>query len=133
MSVQPDIPISPPGAMSQRTDLGPSQAMQQLPNAAYGEQKDFQQIQGGAPMATGPSVPAPPALTDPTQRPNEPLTSGAPVGAGPNALMDPKAQAIKDDTLMLREKYMPQLKQLAQLPDAPKLFKMYVQYLDGAR
>jgi len=99
---------SGPGSLSQRTDGGPAskQAMRYvsgMPN--YGDGTDMMQIQGGAPMAATPSPrptspsqmaqaaqqqqqPAQPQqppvvpLTAPTQRPNEPVTTGAATGAG---------------------------------------------------
>jgi hypothetical protein len=63
---------------------------------AYGENADFNDIQSSAPLAatpsvsnmrtrnqrpTGPSVAATP-LFSPTQRPDEPVTAGAPFGPG---------------------------------------------------
>lgn len=96
-------PVSGPGALSQRTDGG--QPIRDLPDARYGESADFVAQQQGAPLAqatgpsdvpmprtgasiTEPSVPAgPPAeltpLFAPTARPDEPVTAGSPLGAGP--------------------------------------------------
>lgn len=84
--------VSGPGKFSQRTD----QPKVQIPNADYGEQSSYQQLQSGAPMAASPSVPNTPAfnlqtllgsagsnvtpLNAPTQRPNEPVTTPAPTG-----------------------------------------------------
>lgn len=80
-----------PGKFSVRTD-GLS-----LPSAAYGEGVQTQAIKSGAPMATTPDVrgatntevrqaaaqaPITP-LFAPTQRPEEPITSGIPMGEGP--------------------------------------------------
>lgn len=81
-----------PGKFSVRTD-GLS-----LPSAAYGEGVETQAIKSGAPMASTPDVrgatntevrqaaasagPVTP-LFAPTQRPDEPVTSGIPLGAGP--------------------------------------------------
>ena len=94
-------PVSGPGALSQRTDGGPAQAMRDLPDAKYGENTAFRGIESGAPMAAapspssggaglGPSGPAsappaltpPPPLTDGTTRPDEPVTHGADAGPG---------------------------------------------------
>ena len=86
--------VSGPGKFSQRTD----QAKVDIPNADYGEQQAYQQLQSGAPMAAAPSVPGgAPALNlgslfsgaganvvplnAPTQRPNEPVTTAAPATA----------------------------------------------------
>ena len=61
---------SGPGKFSKRTDR---QAPKQLPNAAYGEQKQFQAEQAGAPMAKTPNPMADVVpLTAPTRRPDEP-------------------------------------------------------------
>ena len=77
-------PVSGPGQLSRRTDGGPSQVNATLSDARYGEQAAFQQIQSGAPMAaTVMPRPAPVPLTHPTQRPDEPVTAGAPLGPGP--------------------------------------------------
>lgn len=83
--------VSGPGPMSQRTDIGDVQKTRDLPNADYGEQQAYQSQQAGAPMA-GDSGQAPagnPAAASvipmgaASQRPGEPVTSGADSGAGP--------------------------------------------------
>ena len=79
-------PVSGPGALSRRTDGGgPGQGQQRLANAAYGEQKAFGEIQAGAPMAKAerPPMPQVTPIGAPTERPDEPVTAGAPVGPGP--------------------------------------------------
>jgi hypothetical protein len=93
-------PASGPGALSQRTDGGPGQPMRALPNARYGENKEFMGLQRAADMAgqpTGapgasPAGPSPDESVDlsslvgldaPTTRPTEPVTAGAPIGPGP--------------------------------------------------
>lgn len=95
-------PVSGPGAMSARTD---GQAPRQLDNAGYGEQKAFQEIQGGAPMATAPSsggsggggggdpLAALTGMGAPSGMPNVPITDGAAfgAGAGPEALGLPQS------------------------------------------
>lgn len=77
---------SGPGKFSKRTDL---------PSAYYGEGVETAAIKSGAPLATtrsatassAPSVaPAPVTpLFAPSQRPDEPITSGINTGAGPGA------------------------------------------------
>jgi len=72
-------PVSGPGALSQRTDMINSD-----PNV-YGDRKATQEIMSGAPMAKAQPVPTPRpvvGLFDPTQNPNEPVTTGNPMGAG---------------------------------------------------
>jgi hypothetical protein len=78
---------SGPGKFSKRTDL---------PSAYYGEGVETAAIKSGAPLATtpsatassAPSVPAPAPVTPlfaPTQRPEEPITSGIDSGEGPGS------------------------------------------------
>lgn len=79
-------PVSGPGAMSKRTDGGPTQPVQEVGGFEYGGRQDFVDIQGGAPMAAtdnAPAMPPPTPLFAPTERPNEPVTAGAPLGPGP--------------------------------------------------
>jgi hypothetical protein len=73
-------PVSGPGKLSQRTDMVPSD-----PNV-YGDRKAMQETMSGAPMAqAAPVAKASPitGLFDPTERPNEPVTTGNPMGEGP--------------------------------------------------
>ena len=100
--------VSGPGKFARRTD---SQPVTDIPNAAYGEQAAFRSIQQGAPMAAAQGLPPSTApggaapgvtpLTAPSERPNEPVTSGADVGAGPTSAVlgipsDPQAQRNQD-------------------------------------
>lgn len=115
-------PVSGPGALSQRTDGGPAdkQATRRLPNAGYGESKDFESIQGGAPMAEAPSVPRQftgIGLGEPSGRPDEPVTAGADAGAGPGS----EALGIpNEDTADLQSlvAYLPVLEFMANRPNA---------------
>lgn len=78
-------PVSGPGALSKRTDGGPQQPVADVGGFEYGGRKDFADIQGGAPMAAADKA-APVDVTPlfaPTSRPNEPVTSGVPIGPGP--------------------------------------------------
>lgn len=91
-------PVSGPGALSARTDGGPGgqQPVQDLPNAQYGENRDYVEQQQGAPLAQSPSVPTAPSgagagggpaasvpgFGDATARPDEPVTEGAALGDG---------------------------------------------------
>ena len=71
-------PVSGPGRLSQRTDMVNSD-----PNV-YGDRKATQELMSGAPMAKAETMPATPVtgLFAPTERPNEPVTTGSPLGAG---------------------------------------------------
>lgn len=126
-------PVSGPGALSQRTDGGPAdaQAMRALPNAAYGENAEFQGIQAGAPMFEDPGVPMPPGIDAPTMRPGEPITAGADMGPGPGSEILPSyQQMVRQDTEKLL-KYLPMLEGRANEPDAPQAFRLFVRHLKG--
>jgi hypothetical protein len=83
--------------LSQRTDGGPAskQAAKKMTGMAYGENSDFMDLESAAPMEAAPKVEAmPPSEIVPTDRtvipmgadslrPQEPVTAGAPLGAGP--------------------------------------------------
>ena len=85
-------PVSGPGALSRRTDGGPTQGAKYIPGGKYGESKALMDAQTAAPMAASrqPSMPQQSAglspltlLTAPTERPNEPPTAGMSFGPGP--------------------------------------------------
>ena len=84
-------PSSGPGALSQRTDGGPSQAAKYIPGLPYGEGQATYAQQTAAPMAAAEPAPAAPtlppmlSLNDATQRPDEPLTAGLDIGEGPGS------------------------------------------------
>lgn len=126
-------PVSGPGALSQRTDGGPAdgQAMRALPNAAYGENKEFQQIQAGAPMAEDPGTPMPMGIDAPSTRPAEPVTAGADMGAGPGSEVLPSINQAMDEDMMKLRRYLPLLERRAAEPDVPQAFRMFVRYLKG--
>lgn len=79
-------PVSGPGALSKRTDGGPTQGAKYMPGMGYGQNTMPQQT--AAPMA-GRAEPAPmempTPLMAPTSRPNEPITSGINLGEGVGA------------------------------------------------
>ena len=90
-------PVSGPGRMSRRTDGGAAQTTVPMTGMGYGETADFNDIQSAAPLAAAPAAPnarsrnkvpagqgaAASPLFSATQRPDEPVTAGAPVGPGP--------------------------------------------------
>jgi len=108
-------PVSGPGQLSRRTDGGPQQTTVPMTGMAYGENADFNDIQSAAPMAAAPSVSntrtrntsptgqraAATPLFSPTQRPDEPVTAGAPFGPGPgpSTPMQQQRRAGLSDTL----------------------------------
>lgn len=131
--------VSGPGMFSQRTDLQ-GQPQRQLGNAAYGEQKEFADIQGGAkmnraPMGMGGGMDAMPKVTglsEPTQRPEEPVTAGAPSGPGGGLESigygdNPQSQNMMDAKAVAR--YMPSLMRAANTPGVPPSFVRFVKYV----
>ena len=97
---QNPAPVSGRGRLSQRTDGGPQQVQAEMSGMPYGENQEFEAIQASAPMRAAPSASSPRArqrkatkagrqatapLFSATQRPEEPVTSGAPFGPGSNA------------------------------------------------
>lgn len=96
-------PVSGPGSMSRRTDgAQPARYTSGMP---YGDGQDFYDLQTSARMnESGPAVQpavrsqgpaAPPQqvtpLFAPTERPDEPITAGAPFGPGPGPAPQPVA------------------------------------------
>lgn len=129
--------VSGPGKLSRRTDG--TQPMSAPTGMDYGDHKTLMDQERTAPMAGTPSTPnlniAPPAqaaggagyqgpgLADPSQRPDEPITQGADIGAGdgPEALgMAPTPQQKPDG-------YMTQtLAQLSNTDTTGQLAKLYL-------
>jgi hypothetical protein len=130
-------PVSGPGRLSRRTDGGPVQAAKEIPGGGkYGERKALSEIQSGAPMQGNPipSTPTPTVqatpltkLFEPTQRPNEPVTSGMPFGAG----RTPAPEPVQGRFAMV-SKYLPELKAMTNDPAAPESFKLFMRFIDAA-
>lgn len=116
--------VSGPGALSQRTDGGAAQPMVNMPDAAYGEQAEFQEIQGGAPMAGMPAAPPVP-MNAPTERPGEPATAGMPFGPGrmPGAA---DMETPYSNDMKAISKYLPMLESMAQMEEVPKTFQAFI-------
>ena len=97
---QPSKPaaVSGPGALSARTDGGEgssTQPIRRIPGQAYGEGKELVEQQQSAPLPAQQQVSIPNVFA-PTERPAEPITEGAMLGAG-----SPPMQAIDEDENML--------------------------------
>jgi hypothetical protein len=108
--MNPKAGVSGPGKFSTRTDK------LEMGSTAYGEGVETQAIKSGAPLSTTPdtrparagdvreaATQAPVTeLYAPTQRPDEPITAGIDMGAGPgsNALMMAKSTAKTSDALV---------------------------------
>ena len=121
--------VSGPGALSQRTDGGATSQPQMVASGgAYGDRAEMESIQAGADMAQAPGTPRPPALTDPTGNPEEPITAGAEMGPG----MGPQAAGIKSDFDITNDKLRPivhSLEILANLPQSNPETRAYVRAL----
>jgi hypothetical protein len=80
-------PVSGPGALSQRTDGGPTQGAKYISGMPYGQGQETYSNQVAAPMAGSPFTPMemPTELMAATQRPNEPITAGIDIGEGPGS------------------------------------------------
>jgi len=127
---------SGPGKFAKRTDR---QGAKQLPNAAYGEQKQFQDQQAGAPMARTGKAPAAMGnlmaniipLNAPSRRPQEPVTAGVDAGPGPGreilGLKSPIDSQVED--LSKLAKYMPLLIQFADSSQSSGTMKAFIKYL----
>ena len=76
-------PVSGPGALSQRTDGGPTQGATYISGLPYGQGQETYSNQVAAPMAGNPfAMDMPTELMAPTARRNEPITTGVDVGDG---------------------------------------------------
>lgn len=119
-------PASGPGALSRRTDV---QSPMPIPDPAYGEQQDFMEIQGGAPMPmeSGPQAPPPTPLLAPTERPDEPLTAGSPMGDGPGMEVLSREEQRKEIEGLSR--YLPMMERMAGRVDSPRSFRALVQFI----
>jgi hypothetical protein len=110
-------PVSGPGRLSRRTDGGPQQTTQPMTGMGYGENAEFNAMQGGAPLAATPSVSnararstsptgqggaAAVPLFSPTGFPEEPITAGASFGPGdgPGSPMRPMMMPSREPDML---------------------------------
>lgn len=68
-----------------------------------------------------------PMLSDPTMRPNEPITAGLPMGAGPGPRPDPRLQ----ETQQLK-KYLPLISLYLDQPETPDSVRLLYRYIRGS-
>lgn len=138
-------PVSGPGRFSQRTDRQP---MAQLPNADYGEQKAFKQLQQDAPMSTGgggvpsggmdfASMFGDPAgrvvpLGEDSRQPGVPVTDGASMGMG--AGIDALGLAPEDaQSKATTAAWLPALEAMANKPDSSSAARALIRQLKAAQ
>jgi hypothetical protein len=108
---------------------------------AYGQNQALAEQKAAAPLATSaaPAAPRPVVpdsipqavpLTAPTQNPDEPITAGVPVGAGPGpeALNLPQNTDTDTDKQRLLS-YLPALEVAANQPTSSQAFRNYVRLL----
>jgi hypothetical protein len=142
-------PVSGPGRLSKRTDGGPQQTQAEMTGMPYGENAEFNTLQGQAPMSAagqttaraprprqgrgGGGMGGPVPLFSPTQRPDEPVTAGAPFGPGEGPPTSPGRLNISQNDAQLLSRYMPDLMVMAQDPNTPDGFKRFVRHLRNAQ
>ncbi|MGW2513649.1 hypothetical protein ACWC0A_30495 [Streptomyces scopuliridis] len=134
-------PVSGPGALSRRTDGGPSQPQRLPSGGAYGERQNLEQLQQGAAMSQTPGgdvgAPTPVDVTEglvgfgePSQMPEESVTAGAAMGAGPG-LESLGLPNQPDEDMKQLIKYLPTLEHMANQPGASKAARNLVRQLRG--
>lgn len=122
-----------------------TQPARAMTGGQYGENKDMMEMQTSAPMAASPTFAATPSMSRPqqaptgqqvvpldapTQRPDEPVTTGLDVGPGAGSEViyaNDKTLANEDRQRMLTA--LPTLSILAESPSASNAFRNYVRYL----
>jgi hypothetical protein len=129
-------PVSGPGPFSQRSDKQPQQT---LPNANYGENKDYQELQSGAPMAAdsghiaqsfsqlfGNPAQNVTGLNADSTMPDVPVTDGAAMGPGqgPEALSS--SQSAQNNQMAA---WLPALEFIANQPGGSDSAKNLVRQL----
>jgi hypothetical protein len=139
MARGPMAGVSGPGKFSKRTDGISFQSTE------YGSGVENAANKAGAPLASTPDVrgmsasamgmapsqtPVTP-LYAPSQRPDEPVTSGIPMGAGPGpevlGINQPSVDTDEDKQRLLS--YLPALETIAQSPSSSQSFRNYVRLL----
>lgn len=123
-------PVSGPGALSARTDGGPTQPVMVAPGGEYGSRQEMEAIQSGADMqgTAGPSAADLVPFGAPTANPSEPVTAGAALGAG----VGPRAAGIQNDMDATLDQLRPlvrSLERMANLPSATPQTRAYVRAL----
>jgi hypothetical protein len=151
--MRPTAPQNNPMNVNARGGNGQSgdatQAAKYVPGLPYGEGQALMQAQQSAPLAAAPSIeqsgmPSGLAsaaasqpvvgLNEPSARPDEPVTAGAGMGAGPgmDALGPSPDQTfnkqLQADNQRLVQ-YLPSLEQMANDPSASNTFRNFIQYL----
>jgi hypothetical protein len=139
-------PVSGPGKLARRTDGGPAQKLRDIPSQSYGDASQFKSLEQAAPMAAN-DVPTPTPgggspsgpmditpLSAPSTRPGEPVTAGAPMGAGPGleslGLSNPEDQLRQQDAQQLAQ-YLPVLEFVSNQAGSTPSMRAMVRRLKG--
>lgn len=122
-------PVSGPGSLSRRTDGGPAQPLRDVTGLPYGQNQALNDEQAAAPLAQTPDLGAPSAVSPtqppvapptpfgaPTQRPDEPVTAGSPLGAGPG----PRVLPLVNPTLQGYQTAQQTLTSVVQASNSPE-------------
>lgn len=118
-------PVSGPGQFSQRTDKAVGNANSSLPNAQYGENRDYQEQKSGAAMAQSPGgmdigslmgsmAPDAIGLGEPSAMDDVPVTDGA--ALGPGAGMEAIAQPDNSASTAQAKSWLVAMEWLANQP-----------------
>lgn len=150
--MRPTAPQNDPMKVNGRGGNGQSgtQAAKYVSGLPYGEGQELMNIQESAPLAAAPNIEQASApnmgfasaaasqpiigLNEKSYRPNEPVTAGAALGAGPGmeALGPSMAESfnkqLQADNQRLTQ-YLPSLEQMANDPSASNTFRNFIQYL----
>lgn len=136
-------PVSGPGQLSRRTDGGPGSQKQPIRTPTggnYGDATAMTQMQQAAPLGASPGGDAPPpqdlalppgvGFGEGTQNPDEPVTAGAAMGAGPGTeALGLENQPDADMQRLIQ--YLPVFEHMANQPGAPKAARNLVRSLKG--
>lgn len=81
-----------------------------------------------APMAPPPQTPDDtPGLSDPTMYPDEPITAGLPIGAGPGPARDTRQKETQE-----LKRYLPLIELYVDRPETPDSVRALFRYIRGA-
>lgn len=140
--LRPNAPQNNPANISATGGNGQSgkQPVRYISGLPYGQGQATMAQEQAAPMAATEQtfIPSAPLrnlpqvtpITEPTQRPNEPVTAGSPIGpgAGTEALSLPSNEDTDEDRRRLLS-YIPVLEVAAQSPNSSQAFRNYVRVL----
>lgn len=138
-------PVSGPGALSQRTD---GQGARYMAGGQYGEGQEMMDLQTSAPMSKAPAQPRMrqprsgrqvaeegmqvTPLFAPTERPDEPITAGAPFGPGPGPAQQLSLADESGQEAQMMRRYLPALESIANSPQGTPTFRRFVRFLRAA-